>query len=69
MQTVTIDIINEKALSLLKNLEGLNLIRIRKNSVEPKDSINRIAQYKGAMQKESIEDIDNQLNELRQSWE
>ncbi len=69
MQTVTIDIINEKALSLLKNLEGLKLIRIRKNSVEPKDSINRIAKYKGAMQKESIEDIDNQLNELRGSWE
>jgi hypothetical protein len=69
MQTITIDIINEKALSLLKNLEGLKLIRIRKNSVEPKDSINRIAKYKGAMQKESIEDIDNQLNELRGSWE
>lgn len=69
MQTVTIDIINDKALSLLKNLEGLKLIRIRKNSVEQKDSINRIAKYKGAMQKESIEDIDNQLNELRQSWE
>ncbi len=69
MQTVTIDIINEKALSLLKNLEGLKLIRIRKNSAEPKDSINRITKYKGAMQKESIEDIDNQLNELRGSWE
>lgn len=69
MQTVTVDIINEKALSLLKNMEGLKLIRIRKNRVEQKDSMNLIAKYKGAMEKQPLEDIDNQLNELRQSWE
>jgi hypothetical protein len=69
MQTVTVDIINEKALSLLKNLEGLKLIRIRKKSVEQKESLNLISKYKGAMQKQPLEDIDNQLNELRQSWE
>lgn len=69
MQTVTIDIMNEKALSLLKNLEGLKLIRIRKSSVEGKDSINSIAKYKGAMQKQSLKDVDNQLKELRGSWE
>ncbi len=69
MQTVTVDIINDKALSLLKNLEGLKLIRIRKNIVEQKDSLNSIAKYKGAMQKQALDDLDNQLNELRQSWE
>ena len=69
MQTVTVDIINEKALSLLKNLEGLKLIRIRKNIVEQKVSLNSIAKYKGAMKKQAVEDIDHQLNELRQSWE
>ncbi len=69
MKTITIDIINEKALSLLKNLEGLKLIRIRKNSIEANDSTNPIAKYKGAMQKQSLEDVDNQLNELRGSWE
>ena len=69
MQTITVDIINEKALSLLKNLEGLKLIRIRKKGIEQKESMNLIAKYKGAMQKQPIEDIDNQLNELRQSWE
>ncbi len=69
MQTVTVDIINEKALSLLKDLEGLKLIRIRKNIVEQKVSLNSTAKYKGAMKKQAIEDIDHQLNELRQSWE
>jgi len=65
MQTVTVDIINEKALSFLKNLEDLKLIRIRKNSIEQIDSMNLIAKYKGAMQKQPLDEIDNQLNELR----
>jgi len=65
MQTVTVDIINEKALSFLKNLEDLKLIRIRKNSIEQTDSMNLIAKYKGAMQKQPLDEIDNQLNELR----
>jgi hypothetical protein len=33
MQTVTIDIINEKAVGLLKDLELLQLIKIRKEKV------------------------------------
>ena len=69
MQTITVDIINEKALSLLKDLEGLKLIRIRKNIVEQKVSLNSVAKYKGAMKKQAVEDIDHLLNELRQSWE
>lgn len=69
MQTITVDIINEKALSLLKDLEGLKLIRIRKNIVEQKVSLNSVAKYKGAMKKQAVENIDHQLNELRQSWE
>lgn len=69
MQTITVDIINEKALSLLKDLEGLKLIRIRKNVVEQKVSLNSVAKYKGAMKKQAVEDIDHLLNELRQSWE
>ncbi len=69
MQTVTVDIINEKALSLLKNLEGLKLIRIRKSNILANDSINFVTKHKGAMRKQPIEEVDNQLKELRNSWE
>lgn len=31
MRTVTLDILNDEAVKLLKNLEALNLIRFRKN--------------------------------------
>ncbi len=69
MQTITVDIINERVLPLLKNLEGLKLIRIRKSNILANDSINFVAKYKGAMRKQPIEEVDNQLKELRNSWE
>ena len=68
MRTVTVDIINEKALHLLKNLEGLQLIRLRRSEEKPTQSVNWL-KYKGAMSKQTIEDIDKQINELRDSWE
>lgn len=68
IKTITIDIINEKALKLLQDLELLKLIRVRKEKAQP-SSINWVERYKGAMTKQSISDIDNQLNELRNGWE
>jgi len=67
IQTVTIDIINDKAMKLLQDLELLQLIRMRK---EKNPSVTNWAErYKGAMSKQSIADIDNQLKELRNEWE
>ncbi len=64
IQTVTIDIINEKALKLLQDLELLQLIRMRKDSSQIPE-INWVARYQGAMSKQRLSDIDMQLNELR----
>ena len=68
MQTITIDIINNKAVKLLQDLELLQLIRMRKEKTQPA-ATNRVAKYKGAMTKQPLTDIDNQLNELRNQWE
>ena len=67
IQTVTIDIINDKALKLLEDLELLQLIRLHKDEAKP----NTIdwAKYKGALSKQPIADVDSQLNELRNGWE
>jgi len=67
MQTITVDIINEKALHLLKNLEMLQLIRLRENEEAQTQNVNW-QKYKGAMSKQPIEDIELQINELRNSW-
>jgi hypothetical protein len=64
MQTLTIDIINTKALRLLKDMEQQKLIHVRKDKKEPA-AINWAAKYKGAMTKQPLTDIANQINELR----
>ncbi|WP_373513411.1 hypothetical protein [Persicitalea sp.] len=67
MQTVTVDIINDKAMKLLQDLELLQLIRVRREKALT--SVNWAKQYKGAMSKQSQTEIDSQLNELRSGWE
>jgi len=68
MQTITIDIINEKAINLLRDLELLKLIRLRKEKNNEDITINWL-NYKGAMSKQPKQQIDQQLNELRNEWE
>lgn len=65
MQTITVDILNEKALSLLRNLEKLNLIKLQ---VGPSNDVKEEqdwSKFKGAMSKQSLDKIDSQLNEIR----
>jgi hypothetical protein len=66
MHTLTIDILNDKAIKLLQDLELLQLIRVHK---EKSGTTSRVAKYKGAMQKQPLNEIDNQLNDLRDAWE
>lgn len=69
MRTITIDIINEKAINLLQDLELLKLIRLRKDTTEQKQPKKDWIDYKGAMSKQPIDNIDNQLKELRNEWD
>lgn len=69
MQSITIDILNSNALKLLQDLELLKLIRVRKEPVQEKSSVNWAAKYKGAMTKQPLTEIDKQLNDLRNEWE
>jgi len=69
MKTLTIDIINEKAIKLIRDMELLKLIRVRKGKSQPEEAINWAAKYKGAMQKQPLKEVDDQLRDLRSSWE
>ncbi|MFD2285705.1 hypothetical protein GJU39_08660 [Pedobacter petrophilus] len=69
MRTVTLDILNDKAINLLKDLELLNIIRFRKDSANIQSSNgDLISKYKGAMQKQSLSEIDQQINDIRNEW-
>ena len=69
MRTVTVDIINEKAIKLLEDMELLQLIRLHKQLPNDKEAAARIAGLKGAMAKQSIEEIEKQLKEMRDEWQ
>jgi len=70
MTTLTIDVLNNDALNLLKDLELLKIIRVRidKGVVEV-TAKNLISKYKGAMTRQRLTEIDNQLDQMRNEWE
>ena len=65
MQTITLDILDNKALNLLKDLEALNVIRLYETD---KQLVKSVKDLKGKMERQSIEEIDKQLSDLRNEW-
>ncbi len=68
-QTLTIDILDEKAVRLLQDLEVLQLIRVHTKKDDSKKTNILTAKYKGSMQKQPVHEVDSQLENLRSSWE
>ncbi|XWN35317.1 MAG: hypothetical protein ROO73_00795 [Roseivirga sp.] len=66
-QTISIDIIDEKALKLLQDLEGLQLIRLRRDPTAPLLPIDW-TKYKAAMTQQPLPEVDQQLKDLRNGW-
>lgn len=69
MHTVIIDILNEKALQVLKSLEQIHLIRFRKDKPGKERTAEYWKKYKGSMSKQPAPEIEKQLRELRGEWE
>ncbi|MFI5136730.1 MAG: hypothetical protein ACHQIM_02805 [Sphingobacteriales bacterium] len=70
METITLDLLDDNALNLLKDMEARKIIRIQDNKEKPKAlKTNLAAKYSGAMAKQSLEDINKQLKELRDEWD
>ncbi len=63
METITIELINQKAYKILKDLEELNLIKL----VKKPESLSLLRQK--IQTKMSNENIDNQLDILRKEWQ
>jgi len=70
MRTITLDILDDNALNLLKDLELLKVIRLRRdNQPETYSTEDLVKKYKGSMVSQSKEEIDSQLESLRNEWE
>lgn len=62
--TVTIDVLSDKALDLLRSLENMNVVRLHEGTLQMKDT-SAIRFLKGKMTKQPIEEVERQLRELR----
>jgi hypothetical protein len=63
METILIELTNQKAYKLLKDLEDLNIIKVLKQPAS-------LSSLRGKIQtKMSSEDIDKQLDALRGEWQ
>jgi len=63
--TITVDIINEKAIKLLQDLESLQLIRLHTEDESDLERKQRVKDYKGAFSPQSVHEINEQLKSLR----
>lgn len=69
METVTLEIINKKAFSLLKELEKLQLIKIR-NHEETSPSAQKLSErFAGKLSALTAEQLDEHVDNIRNEWE
>jgi uncharacterized membrane protein YukC len=66
MKTVTVELTNQNALRLLKDLELANIIRLIDTSI--KEKIKLSAKLRGSMSKERAKELNDQLSQMREEW-
>lgn len=66
MKTVVIELRNNNALQLLKDLESADLIRILKT--DKKEVINPPGKLRGSISKERAKEINHQIDLMRNEW-
>ena len=68
MRTVTVELRNNNALRLLKDLELANIIRVLDKD-NKKEKTKLSASLRGAISKERAQELNEQLNQMRNEWE
>jgi hypothetical protein len=67
METVTIELLNEKAYGLLKDLEDLHLIRMVDNENTSNASLSD--RFEGKLSKEAADAMRKHVEQVRQEWD
>lgn len=68
MKTVTVELRNNNALRLLKDLERANIIRVLDK--DKKKGKTRLSEsLRGAISKERAKELNKQLTQMRSEWE
>lgn len=76
MQTFIVEVLNDKAISLLRDLENLDIIRLTAQEHKPADQAEQdnttqplSEQFRGVISPELAADLHRQLDEMRDEWE
>ena len=67
MRTITVELRNNNALRLLKDLELANIIRVLDEG-EKKEKTKLSTKLRGAISKERAQELNEQLNHTRNEW-
>lgn len=67
MDTLLIQITNDKALQLLKDLEDIQLIKVLKR--EAGAGISLSEKYAGKLPSSVVDDLQQKLNKIREEWD
>ena len=67
MDTMLIQVTNQKAIGLLHELEELNLIKVLKENISPvKTKLS--SKYRGVLSKAKGQDLDQHVKHIRDEW-
>lgn len=66
METVLVQITNNKAYKLLEDLEDLQIIKVLKKSIQPQEKLSE--KYAGKLPSDIADEIQNFVNESRNEW-
>ncbi len=69
METITLEIIDRKALSVLKELEKLNLIKIQKRKKQLPVSEKLSQRFAGKLSLQTGDELEEHINQSRNEWE
>ena len=68
MRTITVELRNNNALKLLKDLELANIIRVLDEG-ENKEETKLSTKLRGAISKERAQELSDQLKHIRNEWD
>ncbi len=66
METVLVQIYNNKAYKLLEDLEDLQIIKVLKKSIQPQQKLSE--KYAGKLPSEIADELQNYVTQSRDEW-
>jgi len=66
METILVEIKDNKAYRLLEDLEDLQLIKVLKEPRQPRQKLSE--KYAGKLPSEIVEELQNDVSQSRQEW-